>query len=303
MQKSDVTHKYLRARMDFPNVWCPGCGIGIVLGAFIRAVDKLEIPKDDIALVSGIGCTARVPAYVDFNTLHTTHGRPIAFATGVKLAKPRLKVVVISGDGDLLAIGGNHFIHACRRNIDITVVLVNNYIYGMTGGQYSPTTPLGKRAATAPHLTIERPFDTCDLAISAGASFVARGTVYHASQLASLIEKAMVKKGFSVVEAMSNCETQYGRMNREGTAVRMIQKMKDLAVPVSKAKEIPPEDMDGKYIIGTLHDIDRPEYVETYQKIIDKFNVPSDQEQEEEEIPTGRSQDEEPRMKNPSTEK
>jgi len=284
MQNSDVTHKYLRPRMNFPNVWCPGCGIGIALGAFIRAVDRLQIPKDDIALVSGIGCTARIPAYVDFNTLHTTHGRSIAFATGVKLSNPRLKVVVMSGDGDLLAIGGNHFIHACRRNIDMTVILVNNYIYGMTGGQYSPTTPIGKRASTAPYLTIEQPFDTCNLAISSGATFVARGTVYHASQLSSLIEKGLEKKGFSVIEAMSNCETQYGRINREGTAVRMIQAQKDLAIPVSKAKDMTPEEMQGKYVIGTLHNIERPEYVEQYQKIIDKFNPPEEKIEEAEEV-------------------
>ncbi|MCP4582513.1 MAG: 2-oxoacid:ferredoxin oxidoreductase subunit beta [candidate division Zixibacteria bacterium] len=284
MQKSDVTHKYLRPRMNFPNVWCPGCGIGIVLGAFIRAVDRLQIPKDDIALVSGIGCTARIPAYVDFNTLHTTHGRPLAFATGVKLSNPKLKVVVISGDGDLLAIGGNHFIHACRRNMDITVILVNNYIYGMTGGQYSPATPIGKRAATAPHLTIEPPFDTCDLAKSSGASFVARSTVYHAAQLSTLIEKGLQKTGMSVVEAMSNCETQYGRTNREGTAVRMIQAQKDTAVPVSKAKKMTPEEMQGKYAIGTLHNIERPGYVEQYQKIIDKFNPPEKKVETTEEL-------------------
>ncbi len=283
MQKSDVTHQYLRHTMEFPNVWCPGCGIGIVLGAFIRAVDRLHISKDDLALVSGIGCTARIPAYVDFNTLHTTHGRPIAFATGVKLANPKLKVVVISGDGDILAIGGNHFIHACRRNIDITVVVVNNYIYGMTGGQYSPTTPMGKRASTAPYLTVEPPFDTCNLAISSGATFVARSTVYHATQLSSLIEKALVKKGFSVVEAMSNCHTQYGRLNREGTAVRMIQAFKNVAVPVSTAAKLSPEKLEGKIVIGVLHDIERPEYIEHYQKIIDRLQLPKMADEEEKE--------------------
>jgi 2-oxoglutarate ferredoxin oxidoreductase subunit beta len=269
VQRSDVAHQYLRHTMEFPTVWCPGCGIGIVLGAFIRAIDRLQISKDDLALVSGIGCTARIPAYVDFNTLHTTHGRPIAFATGVKLANPKLKVVVISGDGDILAIGGNHFIHACRRNVDMTVVVVNNYIYGMTGGQYSPTTPVGKRASTAPYLTVEPPFDTCELAISSGATFVGRGTVYHAIQLSILIEKALVKKGFSVVEAMSNCHIQYGRLNREGTAVRMIQAFKDVAVPVSTAAKLSPEELEGKIVIGVLHDIERPEYIEQYQKIID----------------------------------
>lgn len=283
MQRSDVTHQYLRHTMEFPNVWCAGCGIGIVMGAFIRAVDRLQISKDDLALVSGIGCTARIPAYVDFNTLHTTHGRPIAFATGVKLANPKLKVVVISGDGDILAIGGNHFIHACRRNVEMTVVVVNNYIYGMTGGQYSPTTPIGKKASTAPYLTIEPPFDTCELAISSGATFVARGTVYHAIQLSSLIEKALVKKGFSVVEAMSNCHIQYGRLNREGTAVRMIQAFKDIAVPVSKAAKLPPEKLEGKIIIGVLHNIERPEYIEQYQKIIDKCQLPEVKTEEKQE--------------------
>jgi 2-oxoglutarate ferredoxin oxidoreductase subunit beta len=274
MQKSDVTHQYLRPGMEFPNVWCAGCGIGIVLGAFVRAIDRLQIPKDEIALVSGIGCTARIPAYVDFNTLHTTHGRPLAFATGVKLANPKLKVIVISGDGDILAIGGNHFIHACRRNIDMTLVLVNNNIYGMTGGQFSPTTPLGKRATTAPYLTIEQPFDTCKLAESAGASFIARSTVYHATLLSSLIEKAVQKKGFSVVEAISNCHTQYGRLNKEGTAVRMIQAQKEMAVPVSTAAKMTPEQLVGKIQIGVLHDSERPEYIEQYQQIIDKVQIP-----------------------------
>jgi 2-oxoglutarate ferredoxin oxidoreductase subunit beta len=273
VQKSDVTHQYLRPDMEFPNVWCAGCGIGIVLGSFIRAVDRLQIPKDEIALVSGIGCTARIPAYVDFNTLHTTHGRPIAFATGVKLANPKLKVVVISGDGDLLAIGGNHFIHACRRNIEMTVVLVNNNIYGMTGGQYSPTTPFGKRASTAPYMTIEQPFDTCKLAVSSGASFVARSTVYHAVLLSNLIEKALQKKGFSFVEAISNCHTQYGRLNKEGTAVKMIQGLKEVAVPVSSAAKMTPEQLEGKIQIGVLHDIERPEYIELYQKIIDRVQA------------------------------
>jgi len=284
MQKSDITHQYLRPRMHFPNVWCPGCGIGIVLGAFIRAVDRLQIPKDDIALVSGIGCTARIPAYVDFNTLHTTHGRAVAFATGVKLANPRLKVVIISGDGDLLAIGGNHFIHACRRNIDITIILVNNYIYGMTGGQYSPTTPFGKKASTAPYLTVEPPFDACDLAISSGASLVARSTVYHAMPLSNLIEKALEKKGLSVVEALSNCQTQYGRLNREGSAVRMIQAMKDTAVPITKAKNMTPEQLEEKQVIGMLHNIDKPGYLEQYQKIIDKFNPPQKTTDEAEKV-------------------
>jgi 2-oxoglutarate ferredoxin oxidoreductase subunit beta len=175
-QKSDVIHHYLRPKKKFPHVWCSGCGLGVILGSLIRSIDALQIPKDDIAVCSGIGCSSRLPVYIDFNTLHTTHGRAIAFATGVKVANDRLKVIVVTGDGDCLAIGGNHFIHACRRNIDITVILANNWIYGMTGGQYSPTTPTGRFGSTAPYGNLEQPFDPTKLAIAAGAAYVARTT-------------------------------------------------------------------------------------------------------------------------------
>jgi len=174
-----VVHQYLRHNKKFPHVWCSGCSNGIVLGAIIRAVAELGIPKDDVMMVSGIGCTSRMPVYVDFNSLHTLHGRPIAFATGIKMFKPHMKVIVITGDGDATAIGGNHFIHAARRNIDLTVLVLNNNIYGMTGGQYSPTTPEGDFASTTPYGNIDEPFDICQLALGAGASFVARGTAFH----------------------------------------------------------------------------------------------------------------------------
>jgi 2-oxoglutarate ferredoxin oxidoreductase subunit beta len=248
------------------------------MGALIRAIDSLNLDKNDVSIVSGIGCTARIPVYLDFNTLHTTHGRAIAFATGVKLGNPRLNVIVISGDGDLLAIGGNHFIHAARRNIDITCILVNNYIYGMTGGQYSPTTPFAKSASTAPYGMIEQSFDPSDLAKSSGATFVARGTVYHASQLSRLMSQAIQHSGFSFVEVISNCHTQYGRLNREGSAVKMIQWQKECAVPVSIAEKMSKEELEGKFIIGKLHEVSRPEYVSEYQKIIDRYNAPEDKE-------------------------
>jgi 2-oxoglutarate ferredoxin oxidoreductase subunit beta len=280
-QGSNITHKYLRAKKKFPNVWCPGCGIGIAMGALIRAIDSSGLQKDNVAVVSGIGCTARIPVYLDFNTLHTTHGRPLAFATGVKLANPKLKVIVVSGDGDLLAIGGNHFIHAARRNMDITCILVNNYIYGMTGGQYSPTTPKTKLASTAPYGMIEQSFDVAELAKSAGASFVARGTVYHASQLSTLIAKAIARPGFSVVEVMSNCHTQYGRMNREGSAVKMILWQKEHAVPASMAAKMTPEQLQDKFVVGVLHEVDKPGYVEEYQKIIERFSVIAEDKMEE----------------------
>jgi 2-oxoglutarate ferredoxin oxidoreductase subunit beta len=272
-QASNITHKYLRSKKKFPNVWCPGCGIGIAMGAMIRAIDSLGLSKDDVAVVSGIGCTARIPVYLDFNTLHTTHGRALAFATGVKLANPKLKVIVISGDGDLLAIGGNHFIHAARRNMDITCILVNNYIYGMTGGQYSPTTPVTKLASTAPYGMIEQSFNPADLAIAAGATFVARSTVYHASQLSRLISQAIMHPGFSLVETMSNCHTQYGRMNREGSAVKMILWQKEHAVPATVASKMTKEQLEGKFVVGVLHDVQKPGYVEEYEKIIKRFQA------------------------------
>ena len=172
ISNSELVKKYFRYNKKFPHIWCPGCGIGTILGSMLRAIDDLELDKDDIAFVSGIGCTGRAPVYVDFNTLHTTHGRALPFATGLKLARPELKVIVATGDGDSTAIGGNHLIHACRRNIDITTIIFNNYIYGMTGGQYSPTTPHGDRAYTCKLGNIERPFNISALVEAAGATFV-----------------------------------------------------------------------------------------------------------------------------------
>jgi 2-oxoglutarate ferredoxin oxidoreductase subunit beta len=265
---SKVTHKYLRVKKQFPNVWCAGCGIGTIMGAIIRAIDELQLSKDEVVMVSGIGCSSRMPVYVDFNTLHTTHGRPLAFATGVKLAKPELKIIIITGDGDSMAIGGNHFIHACRRNIDITTILINNSTYGMTGGQVAPTTPFMKYGTTAPYGNRERGFDISKLAIAAGAPFVARGTVYHVVQLKKLIEQAILKKGFSLVEVISNCHTLYGRMNREGGAVEMLQWQRDHAIPISAAGKVPPEKLRNKFLTGVLWDIDFPEYCTEYDKVI-----------------------------------
>jgi len=265
---SEITHKYLRTKKRFPNVWCAGCGIGIALGAIIRAIDKLSLDRNEVVMVSGIGCSSRMPVYVDFNTLHTTHGRALAFATGVKLAKPSMKVIVITGDGDALAIGGNHFIHACRRNINITTILINNRIYGMTGGQYSPATPFMKFGTTAPYGNRERDFDIPMLAQTAGAPFVARGTVYHVVQLQKLVEAAIVKKGFSLVEVISQCHTLYGRLNKEGGAVEMMTWQKEHAVPIEAAKNLPPEKLKDKLLTGILWNVDIPEYCEEYDKII-----------------------------------
>jgi 2-oxoglutarate ferredoxin oxidoreductase subunit beta len=263
-------YAYLRHTKKFPNVWCSGCGIGIVMGALIRAIDRMGLAKDDVALVSGIGCTGRMPVYLDFNTLHTTHGRALAFATGLKLAQPRLKVVVIMGDGDAVAIGGNHFIHAARRNIDLTAIVVNNTIYGMTGGQYSPTTPLDSRATTSPYGNIEPPFPICELAIAAGASFVARSTVYHALELDHLIEQAIQKNGFSLVEAASYCHTTFGRINRLGTAVDMMRQLKKNSLTQAAAEKLPPEQRAGKIVRGVLCDVEKPEYIALYDQVIQR---------------------------------
>jgi 2-oxoglutarate ferredoxin oxidoreductase subunit beta len=265
-----LIYKYLRHDKKFPHVWCGGCGIGILLGSLIRAIDHIGYTKDEVVLVSGIGCSGRLPVYVDFNTLHTTHGRALTFATGVKLAKPELKVIVIMGDGDATAIGGNHFIHAARRNLELTAVIVNNNIYGMTGGQYSPTTPYGQRATTAVYGSVEHSFNIAQLAVCAGAVFAARGTVYHVRQLDGLIEKALLKNGFSVVEVISQCHTHYGRLNKLGNHIEMMKGQRDNAVPVEKARKMSPEEMEGKFEIGILVDREAPSYLEEYNKVRQK---------------------------------
>jgi 2-oxoglutarate ferredoxin oxidoreductase subunit beta len=251
-------------------MWCSGCGNGIVLGALIRAIDRLQLSKDEIVLVSGIGCSGRMAVYVDFNTLHTTHGRALTFATGVKLAKPSLTVITIMGDGDATAIGGNHFIHAARRNLDLNAIVINNQIYGMTGGQHSPATPYGSQAATAPFGHIEHAFSVSELAVTAGADFVARGTVYHAEALEGLIEKALEKKGFSVVEVMSNCHTQFGRRNEMGDPVTMMNWLKDHAVKMDKVTDMSVDSLKNKFTVGILADVEKPVYTEEYRKIREK---------------------------------
>ncbi|MEZ0396156.1 MAG: 2-oxoacid:ferredoxin oxidoreductase subunit beta [Anaerolineales bacterium] len=267
--RSETLQK-LRKNKKFPTIWCSGCGIGVVMGALIRAIDHLGLSNDEVALVSGIGCTARMPVYMDFNTLHTTHGRALAFATGLKIARPDMKVIAIMGDGDALAIGGNHFIHAARRNLGITALVVNNAIYGMTGGQYSPTTPIGGRATTAPYGNIEPPFPICELAIAAGASYVARSTVYHALELDKFLAEAIAKDGFSVVEAVSYCHTTYGRFNRLGTAADMMRALKDNTIAQSAYERLTPEEKaaNTKIIRGKFLDVDRPQYTVAYDNLI-----------------------------------
>ncbi len=255
-------------RMDkLPHIWCPGCGHGIVTRAVIKAIDELKLEKDKVCIVSGIGCSSRAPGYLDFNTLHTTHGRALAFATGLKHANPELEIIVITGDGDCSAIGGNHLIHAARRNIGITAVAYNNNIYGMTGGQYSPTTPTGDKGTTAPYGNIDKSFDICSLAEAAGASYTARSTVYHAQLLTRLIKDGISNKGFSLIDAVSVCPTYYGRRNKKGDAVKMMEWLKDNAINVAAASKLPKEKLEGKFLIGKLHHEPQPEYTEEYRKI------------------------------------
>lgn len=254
-----------------PHIWCPGCGHGIIMRGIADAIEKLGYDKQKVCIISGIGCSSRAPGYMDFNTLHTTHGRALAYATGVKLANPDLKVIVISGDGDATAIGGNHLIHAARRNIDITTIIFNNNIYGMTGGQYSPTTPHGELGTTAPYGNVDNVFDICRLAEGAGATYVARGTVYHAKQLEKNIENALENKGFSVVEGVSICPTYYGRKNRKGDAAEMMINLKESTLDKKVAAKLPSEKVEGKLIIGEFVNKEQPEFCEEYHKVVDKF--------------------------------
>jgi 2-oxoglutarate ferredoxin oxidoreductase subunit beta len=257
---------YLRERF-FPHIWCPGCGHGIVLNGLLRAVETMGLKKNDIVMVSGIGCSSRIAGYLDFHTLHTLHGRALAFALGVKMSRPELTLLVPMGDGDALSIGGNHFIHACRRNIDMTAIVMNNRIYGMTGGQYSPLSGYGTMATTAPYTNIDQEFDVVNMATAAGATFVARTTAYHVQQMADVLVEAIRHKGFSVVEVMSPCPTYFGRKNKEGSAVDMMEKLKTVTTPIgSKAKQENPSLIER----GIFVKKEMPEYCTEYQKIIDR---------------------------------
>ncbi|AKI98091.1 2-oxoacid:ferredoxin oxidoreductase subunit beta [Kosmotoga pacifica] len=261
---------YLR-QDRMPHVWCPGCGNGVIMKAFVDAIDRLSLDPGRIAVVSGIGCSSRVTGYLNFNTMHTLHGRAIAFATGVKLARPEFKVVVMGGDGDILAIGGNHFIHACRRNMDLTVIIFNNSIYGMTGGQYSPTTPEDTYASTAPYGNIEDQFDAVKLAINSGATYVARSTVYHYAQTAQLIQKGLEHRGMSVIEVMTNCHTYFGRYNGMPEPIQMLSYFKEKAVTVKKAEKMSPEELKDKIVIGEFLNVEKETYNEKYEQLKKKL--------------------------------
>jgi len=251
--------RFLREWM-IPHIWCEGCGNGIILNCFARALSELNLDLNKVVVVSGIGCIGRISGYTNTDSYHTTHGRAIPFAIGAKLAKPELKVVVISGDGDLFAIGGNHFIHAARRNIDIPVICANNFNYGMTGGQYAPTTPLDAWTTTTPYGNIEHPFNLVHLAAASGAVYVARWTTLHVRRLTESIKKALQKEGFSFIEVISPCPELYGRYNQMKTGLDMMKWFKEASEVQHHLDPAKAEITPSKIVLGEFLDIEKPSF-------------------------------------------
>jgi len=274
MSQVSLDEQYLNAclREDrMPHIWCPGCGLGTVLHCFLRGLLKSGLSLDKVVVVSGIGCAGRVAGYVKLDSFHTTHGRAIPFATGLRLANPELKVVVFSGDGDLIAIGGNHFIHAARRNIDMTVICVNNFNYGMTGGQLGPTTPLSARTSTSPYGNAEPPFNVPHLAAASGAAYIARWTSMHVRRLERSITEALLKRGFSLVEVITPCPTLYGRMNRQPTGLDQMRYYRENSIIRHGADT---RDVDigfnGEIVVGKFVDIERPTFSDLQEEVLRK---------------------------------
>ena len=259
--------KYLRLE-KMPTLWCWGCGDGVILKAFVRAIDKMGVNQDDVCVVSGIGCSGRFSSYVDFNTVHTTHGRTVAYATGVKLANPDKLVIFVAGDGDALAIGGNHTIHACRRNIDMTMIIINNFIYGLTNSQTSPTTPKGMWTVSQKAGNIDPTFDTCNLAIAAGASFVARESMLDPKKLEKILIKAMEHKGFSMMEVLSNCHINLGRKNKMLSAMENLEWIDSITMPKKKYDALTEDEQLNLLPLGILkQDLEADEYCDMYAEI------------------------------------
>ena len=264
---SQLLDKYLYVERT-PTTWCAGCGIGIVVQSMIRAIDDLALDPNRIAVVGGVGCAAHATSYLRFDSFHGLHGRVPAHATGIKVAKPEMTVLCLLGDGDGLAIGGNQFIHAARRNIDLTAIIFNNFTYGRTGGQFSPTTPLGAWAQTAPFGMMERSFDTCELARAAGATYVARSTAYNGNLTTRLIRNAIRHKGFSVVEVLLQCTEIYGRYNKQGPGGAMLTWQREHTMTAAKAAGLSREERGDRFVIGELYREEAPEFCEEYDKLI-----------------------------------
>ncbi|WP_345969032.1 MULTISPECIES: 2-oxoglutarate ferredoxin oxidoreductase subunit beta [Sulfurimonas] len=258
--------KYLRVD-KMPTLWCWGCGDGVILKATIRAIEKMGWDMDKVCVVSGIGCSGRFSSYINCNTIHTTHGRTVAYATGVKLAKPEANVIVVAGDGDGLAIGGNHTIHGCRRNIDLNFILINNFIYGLTNSQTSPTTPQGMWTVSQKNGNIDPTFDACALAIGAGASFVARETMLDPKKLEKILVKGFSHKGFSFFDIMSNCHINLGRKNKMANAMQNLEWIDSITMPLRKWEALSDEEKKNVFPTGVLKEVDDPEYCESYDQI------------------------------------
>ncbi len=261
--------KYLREDR-LPHIFCPGCGNGIVMNTFFKALEGSEVEFDDVAMVSGIGCSSRIPGYVKCDSLHTTHGRALPFATGLKVSNPELDVVVFTGDGDAASIGGNHLIHAARKNINLTVICLNNNIYGMTGGQISPTSPKGSFGTTAPYGSNDAPFNLSELVKAAGATYVARWTTTHPVQLSNAIKKALNNNGFSFIEVVTQCPTYYGRKNKLKTPTMMFNFLKENSVNLRRAEKMDEEELQGKIIVGEFVNKTEPEYTDNLAELIEK---------------------------------
>lgn len=269
-----IREKYLEDNM-WPSIFCQACGIGTVLNCALRAIDKVGLNIDKTVFVSGIGCSSRLPGYIDADGLHTTHGRAITFATGIKLANPELEVIVFTGDGDLAGIGGNHFIHAARRNVDMTVICVNNYNYGMTGAQVSPTTPVGGVTMTSPYGNIESPFDLTALAIGAGASYVAKWTTVYPHETMMAIKKGIERKGFAFIEVLTPCPVGYGRRNNLKQGKDYLLWFKKNTIGRSRYEKLTEEEKHNcnKIVIGELRNIEKPEFTAEWDKLVDKLFV------------------------------
>lgn len=263
--------KYLREAM-MPHIWCSGCGNGIILNCFVQAVDELQMDLNKLVVVSGIGCIGRAAGYVNTNSFHTTHGRPIAFATGVKLANPELEVVIISGDGDLFAIGGNHFIHAARRNIGIKVICANNFNYGMTGGQQGPTTPVEALTTTTPYGNIEHPFNLVHLAAASGATYVARWTTLHVRRLTQSIKKLLQKEGFGFIEVVSPCPEIFGRYNEMRTGLEMMEWFRKVSAIENFSDPAKAEITPERIVVGEFVDIAKISYEKLIHEKIAEIN-------------------------------
>lgn len=257
---------YLKTE-KFPLFWCPGCGNGVVLGAIARAFAELDLTRENTVVVTGIGCWGKADDYVTTNSFHGTHGRALAFGTGIKLANPQLDVVVLMGDGDGVTIGGNHFIHAARRNVDVTAIVVNNLNYGMTGGQYSATTPETRITSTSRLGHIEQGFDICKLAEAAGAPFVARATPFNPVQMKNLIRDGMRKKGFSMIEVIAPCPTHYGKNNGFKSAPEMLRWFDERSIGVEKARQMAPDELADKIVVGKMVDRESEDYGTKYRRI------------------------------------